>query len=196
MAKGLKIFFVLIILAAVCAGVVMLARKSAPEKITSKWVSYSNQEAGFQASYPDYWQIKETTRNGNKIVVFDLPQIFSEANQDSSPLDVEVSVASTQYQNLEEYLKLDDSPAPNDYNYHEQGVLLGEVNGLEFYQYKWFRGGAAECYEAISRGKLIKISLVVDNNSAMDNAATTGIFSELAEYSNFQKFLYSFKLIK
>ena len=197
MAKALRIFLFFIILAVLGIGVVMFTKKPVPEKVTPEWVFYYNQELGFQVSYPDHWQMKETMRNENKTVVFSLPQIFSEVNQDSSsPLGVKVSVTSTQCQNLEEYLKSDDSPAPNDYNYHEQGVLLGEINGIEFYQYKWFRGGAAEHYEAISRGKLIKISLVVDNNSAMDNATTSGIFFDLTEYSNFQKFLYSFKLIK
>jgi len=35
---------------------------------------------------------------------------------------------------------------------------------------------------------------IVDNNSAMDNAETSGIFSDLAEYNNFQRFFYLFKL--
>lgn len=196
MAKTLKILLVLIILAIVCAGVVMFVKKPAPEKTTPKWVSYSNQELGFQVSYPDYWQIKETTRNESKMVVFNLPQIFSTTSQVSSPISVEVSITTTTYRSLEEYLNSEESPAPNDNNWYEQGILLGEINGLNFYQYKWFHQAATENYVAILNGKFVKITLYVDNNSAMDSAATSGIFSDLTEYGNFQKFLYSFKLIK
>ena len=170
------------------------------EIATSMWVTYEGSSI-FSVNYPDTWKIKIEKPEE---LFFTLPDIIlKNALEDkggvlqdvTSGLGVSISITPVEYSNLEEYLNSEKSPTKDDYfpTYNRVGKLFGKIKNIDFYRYSWVHQSSGEVYLAIENKNLIEIRFTIDNNSVLssDNPLT---FNEMSEYSNFQKFLYLFKL--
>ena len=178
-----------------------------PEKIedkTANWKTYKNEKIGFEAKRLENWIVDERREElAGEIynrVIFWLPEETVRAHEDlilstGVSIEVERRTKERKYKDTNDYLNewksMEGSPEAWEHfvvtrNFVELGFV--NINGVNFYKYKWTHQAQGLVYLTVKNGDLIGILFQTERDLLP--------IEKFSGYSKFEQFLATFRFLE